>query len=189
LAYGAAMGAWRGPLLGAYVALKLPLLLVLTALFNAAVNGLFARHLGLELGFAQSLRAVLLSFGVAALVLGSLAPVFLFFDLALPGHDSERARLGHDVLGLSHVVLIAIAGTAAVLRQKRWLSEVFPGSPAGLRVVLAWLAVNLLVGAQLSWNLRPWFGTPGLEIEFLREDALRGSFYESVYKMVLHQLS
>src|SRR5262245_37043790 len=102
-AYGAAMGLWRGPLLAAYVAIKLPLLLVLTALTNAVLNALWARRLGLELTFGQSLRAVLLAFGVAGIVLGSLAPVVVLFDATLPGPDSGGARVGHDVLGLSHV--------------------------------------------------------------------------------------
>jgi hypothetical protein len=185
-AYGAAMGIWRDPLLAAYVAIKLPLLLVLTALTNAVLNGLWARRLGLDLTFGQSLRAVILAFGVAGIVLGSFAPVVLLFDLTLPGPESVEARVGHDVLGLSHVLLIALAGVAAVRRQQRWIAEAFPDVRRDGRVVHAWLVVNLIVGAQLSWNLRPWFGTPGMQVEFLREDALSGTFYESVYLMILH---
>ncbi|MFN0007878.1 MAG: hypothetical protein ACKVXR_08210 [Planctomycetota bacterium] len=185
-AYGAAMGLWRDPLLAAYVAIKLPLLLVLTALTNAVLNGLWARRLGLDLTFAQSLRAVLLAFGVAGIVLGSFALVILLFDLTLPGPESVGARVGHDVLALSHVLAIAVAGIAAVRRQQRWLREACPSAAHDDRVVLSWLAVNLIVGAQLSWNLRPWFGTPGMEVEFLREDAFQGTLYESVYRMVLY---
>lgn len=187
-AYGAAMGLWRSPLLALYVAVKLPLLLLLTAATNAVLNGLWARRLGLDLTFAQSLRAVLLAFGVAGIVLGSTAAVVLFFDLTLPGPGSADARVGHDVLGLSHVLLIAFAGVAAVRRQQRWLREAFPSATHDFRVVTIWLAVNLIVGAQLSWNLRPWFGTPGMEVEFLREDAFHGTLYESVYRMVLYHL-
>lgn len=187
-AYGAAVGAWRDPLLAGYVATKLPLLLVLTSLTNAALNAIWARHLGLDLTFAQSLRAVLLAFGMAGVILGSFAPVILLFDWTLPGSDAADARVGHDLLGLSHVALIALAGIVAIARQRRWLREAFPSARGGVRVVLAWLAVNLLVGAQLSWNLRPWFGTPGMEVEFLRADAMQGTFYESVFRMVLHHM-
>jgi len=108
--------------------------------------------------------------------------------LTLPGPGSADARVGHDVLGLSHVLLIAFAGVAAVRRQQRWLREAFPSATHDFRVVTIWLAVNLIVGAQLSWNLRPWFGTPGMEVEFLREDAFHGTLYESVYRMVLYHL-
>jgi len=183
--YGATMGAWRDPLLAVYVAIKLPLLLVLTALTNAAVNALSARILGLELTFAQSLRTVLLSFGVAGVVLASLAPIVFFFDLALPGPASLQKHIGHDVLGLSHVGAIALAGIAAVRQQHLWLREAFPDSPSRGQVVFAWLVVNLIVGAQISWNLRPWFGTPVLKVQFLRDDPFHGTFYESVFRMVL----
>src|SRR5687767_6700433 len=61
-AYGAAMGAWSGPELAAYTAIKLPLLLVATSLVDAVINGLWARRLGLDLSFGESLRAVLLAF-------------------------------------------------------------------------------------------------------------------------------
>src|SRR5689334_13706906 len=60
--HGAAMGLWRAPLLALYVALKLPLLFLLTAMGNALAYGLWARRLGLELPFGASLRAVLLGF-------------------------------------------------------------------------------------------------------------------------------
>ena len=46
--------------------------------------------------------------------------------------------------------------------------------------MIAWLLVNLIVGAQISWNLRPWFGTPGMSGEFLRPEPFDGNFYESL---------
>ena len=50
--------------------------------------------------------------------------------------------------------------------------------------MFVWLAINLVVGAQISWNLRPWFGSPGLEVEFLRAHPFEGTFYESVFQML-----
>lgn len=185
-AYGAAMGAWRDPLLGLYVAIKLPLLLVATALVDALANGLWARRFGFELGFLQSLRAVLLAFALASIVLGGLAPVVGFFALVLPGHDSSNARLAHDILGVANVVFIALAGTIAVVRQRRWLAETCPELRNSHALVATWLLVNLLAGAQLSWNLRPWFGSPGLDVAFLREHPFDGTFYESFVRMLLH---
>lgn len=185
-AYGAAMGAWRAPLLAAYVAIKLPLLLLATACVDALVNGLWARRFGFELGFAQSLRAVLASFALAAIILGALAPVVLFFALALAGPDDASGRTAHDLLGVGHVVFIALAGTIAVARQKRWLAESQPTLHNAHVLAGVWLTVNLLVGAQISWNLRPWFGTPGLDVAFLRPDPFDGTFYESLLRMISH---
>src|SRR5258708_309441 len=64
--FGAAMGAWRSPTQALYTALKFPLIVLLTTLGNALLNGMLAPLLGLNLGFRESLRAVLLSFTVAA---------------------------------------------------------------------------------------------------------------------------
>ena len=32
------------------------------------------------------------------------------------------------------------------------------------------------------WILRPFFGTPGLEVAFLRADPMRGTFYEIIWR-------
>lgn len=184
--YGAALGAWRAPLLAVYAAIKLPLLLTATAATDALLNGLWARWLGLELTLGQSLRAVLLTFGFASVVLGAFAPIVLFFDLTLPPPTARDAWTGHDVLGLAHVAAVACAGSVAVVRQHRWIRELHPGAPAAGRVVVLWLAINLFVGAQLSWNLRPWFGSPGMRVEFLRDHPFDGTFYESVFRMTGH---
>lgn len=184
-AYGASMGAWNDPRLAVYVAVKLPVLLVLTALVNALLNGLWARRFGLDLTFAQSLRSVLLAFGLAAIVLGSLSPIVMFFDRGVPPPWAPSGRLGHNVLGLVHVAFVAWAGVLVVRRQLAWIAGRASGSETGGRAVVAWLFVNLIVGAQLSWNLRPWFGTPGMSVEFLRPEPFDGNFYESFYKMVV----
>jgi len=54
-------------------------------------------------------------------------------------------------------------------------------------VVTFWLALNLVLGAQISWNLRPWFGTHYLPVAFLREHPFDGTFYESVFRMLIHE--
>lgn len=185
-AYGAAMGAWRDPRLALYVAIKLPALLVATALVDALANGLWARFFGFELTLAQSLRAVLLAFALASIVLGAAAPVAAFFAMTLPASSSASARFAHDLLGVAHVATIALAGTIAVARQARWLAETCPGLRGAHALVAIWLVLNLVVGAQLSWNLRPWFGSPGLEVAFLREHPFEGTFYESFVRMLAH---
>jgi len=182
--YGAAMGAWHAPLLALYVGIKLPLLLLLTALVNSLAYGMWAARLGLALSIGECLRTVLLSFALAALVLGALAPVLGYFALALQGPEDPQALAAHNVLGLAHVAAVALAGTLAVRRQVGWLRALDPRARTGTSVVALWLALDLVVGAQLSWNLRPWFGTPGLPVTFLRDHPFDGTFYESVFRML-----
>lgn len=183
-AYGAAMGAWRDPLLALFVAIKLPVLLAATAAVDALLNFVWARRLGFDLGFGDCLRAVILSFALASIVLGALAPVVLWFDSALPSTESGAARLAHDALGLAHVAAIACAGIVAVSRQRQWMRDACRSARTSDRLVYVWLAANLVVGAQISWNLRPWFGSPTMAVEFVRGDAFQGTFYESVYRML-----
>jgi len=183
-AYGAAMGAWRAPRLALYVALKLPLLLLLTAFVNALAHGLWAARLGLALTLGECLRSVLLSFALASVVLGALSPVLGYFALALRGPSEPHALQSHNALGLAHVAAVALAGTLAVARQAGWLRALDPRARTSASVVALWLALDLAVGAQISWNLRPWFGTPDLPVTFLREHPFDGTFYESVFRML-----
>jgi len=181
--YGASIGAWRAVEQALACAVKLPLLLCATALICAVLNALWARRLGLDLSLGECLSAVLLSFALAAVVLAAFAPVLLFFDSVLPGPWSGDAWLAHNLLGLAHVAAIAAAGTIALTRQQAWLAERCPSAPSAPGIAVLWLAIHLVVGAQLSWNLRPWFGSPGLPVEFLREDPFDGTFYESLFHM------
>jgi hypothetical protein len=86
-----------------------------------------------------------------------------------------------------HVAVIALAGTTGNLRLLQLLSKAAASRAVGLRVLFAWLAGNFFLGSQLSWILRPFIGSPGLPVEFLRKNAFDGNFYESVFRS-LHNI-
>lgn len=180
-AFGLAAGSWRSGLQGLYSAIKLPALLLLTALGNAVLNGWLAPLLGLPLGIRESIRAVLLSFGLAATVLASFTPllVFLVANLPLPTPGSDSAQAGFATLQISVVAAVAIAGLAAHLRLFQFLRSVGGPGPAR-RLLVAWLGTNLLLGGQLGWIARPFFGQPDLPVRFLRPRALEGNFLETL---------
>jgi hypothetical protein len=179
-AYGFTTGFWRSPLMGAYVALKMPLLVAGTLGCNGMLNGLLGLLLG-GLGFRQSLLALLSAFAVSALILGSLSPVTLMLALDAPAPDSPQAASAHSGYLLFHVLLIAVAGIAGTLTLHRILRERCPSRAVAGATLLAWLAGNGLLGMQFSWILRPFFGTPTLKVQFLREDPMNGSFLEAVW--------
>ncbi len=52
--YGAAMGWWRDPQQALYVAIKFPLIILLTVAGNALINGMLAPLPGLNISFRQS---------------------------------------------------------------------------------------------------------------------------------------
>lgn len=182
--YGFTIGYWRAPLMGAYVAVKFPLLVALTLGCNGLLNGLLGILLGTGLGFRQSLLALLSAFAIAALILGSLAPVTFFLAWNAPAADAPGANAAHSAYLLTHTVLIGIAGITANIHLHRLLAAKAPSRTAATVTLLAWLAGNGFLGAQFSWILRPFFGSPALEVQFLRPDAMNpanGNFYQTVW--------
>ena len=179
--YGFSIGFWRSPLMAVYVAVKFPLLIALTLLCNGLLNGLLGMLLGTGLGFRQSLFALLSSFAVVALILGSLAPVTFALAWNAPRPDAPGAVTAHAAYLLTHTFLIGFAGTLANLRLHGVLRGKAPSRTAATVTLFAWLGGNAFLGAQFSWILRPFFGSPSLKVQFLRPDAMQGTFYEAVW--------
>jgi len=184
--YGFSVGYWRSPMMGLFVAVKLPLLIACTLAANGLLNGLIGLLLGSGLGFKQSLFALLSSFTLAALILGSLAPVTWLMAWNAPPPDSVNAASAHSVYLLAHTLLIATAGIAANLHLHKQLTVKAPSRAVAIATLLAWLGGNAILGAQFSWILRPFFGSPQLEVRFLRDDPMRGNFYQAVWKAIEH---
>jgi len=185
-AYGATIGLWRSPLQSIFTAIKFPLLIFLTCIGNGAVNGMLAQVLGSGLSFRQTAFAILMSFGVASLILGGFSPITLFILYNAPPLGSEDAIVGHSVMLLIHVFVIAFAGVIAHRRLLGLLQKVSGHDRTARAVLFSWLAGNLFLGAQLAWNLRPFIGSPKLAVQFLRDDPLRGNFYEAVWRAFRH---
>jgi hypothetical protein len=162
--------------------MKFPLVMLLTTAGNVLINGMLAQVLGSGISFRQSTLAVVTSFALASLILAGLVPVILFMWLNTPPLSVEGdALLAHNFTLLAHVSVIAFAGVTGNARLLRLLRHLSGGRAVAARVLVAWLAVNMFLGCQLSWNMRPFIGSPGLPVEFFREDAFRGNFYESTW--------
>jgi len=178
--YGAAIGLWRAPLQSLYVLLKLPLLIFLTTLGNALLNGMLAQILGAKISFRQSALAILMSFALAAIILGSLAPLALMLIYNSPPMGTEYAEVAHHLIILFNVAAIALAGVSANLSLLRLLAFITNSDKLARTILFSWLAVNLLMGGQLAWIMRPFIGTPDWPVEFFRAKALDGNFFEAL---------
>ncbi len=180
--YGAAMGWWRDPQQALYVAIKFPLIILLTTLGNALLNAMLAPLLGLNLPFRQSGSAILMSCTITAAILGAFSPLLAFLvwnapDLAAKNFSSST----YPLILLAHVSVIALAGVTGNVRLFQVLAQLGGSRTVALRVLFAWLAVNLFLGSQLSWILRPFIGSPTLPVEFVRRSAFQGNFFEAVF--------
>jgi len=167
--YGFTVGLWRGLEMAFFVAIKTPLLLFITLLTTGLLNGMLGLVLGTGIGFRQS-----------SIFLASLAPVTFFLALEAPSSDSTVAAHTHAGYLLTHTAIIGIGGLLAVTRLFGLLCKLSPSLHSARITLLSWIASNAFVGAQISFLLRPFFGSPTLPIEFLREHPFDGTFYESV---------
>ena len=180
--YGAAMGWWRAPQQGLFVAIKFPLIILLTTLGNALINGMFAPLLGLNIPFRQSFSAIVMSHAITAAILGAFSPLIAFMVWnAPPMSYSISSVAAYNLIKLAHVAIIMFAGIAGNVRLFQMLAHLGGSSAVARRVLFAWLAGNLFLGSQLSWILRPFIGAPALPVQFIRDGALHGNFYENVF--------
>lgn len=182
--YGAAMGAWCAPLQAVYVAIKIPLLILLTTIGNGLLNGMLAPLLGLKITFRQTQTAVLLSFAITSAILGALSPVAWFIVWNTPPltGTTRPSSPEHCFLQLTLVVFIAIAGVIGNLRLLPLLKQWASRDAVAWRVLFGWLAGNLFLGSQICWVLRPFLWAWGGRVEFIGPDSFHGSFYETVFE-------
>jgi hypothetical protein len=186
--YGAAMGWWREPMQGLYVAIKFPLVILLTTAGNALLNAMLAPLLGLNIGFRQSFLAILMSFTITAAILGAFSPLAAFVVWNAPVMTPDvKSTLTYGFIKLMHVAVIAFAGVAGTVRLFQLLTELGGSKAVARRVLFAWLGGNLFLGSQLTWIARPFIGAPYLPVVFLRDTAFQGNFYENVFQ-TLQQL-
>ena len=127
-----------------------------------------AAMMAFEMTWDPGLRGVLIVVVGTVVLCGS---VYLLLGTNL------GARLGF---------LVAVAGIAGTLTLYRILRQRCPSPGIATITMLAWLAGNGFLGAQFSWILRPFFGSPRLEVALFRPDPMHGSFYEAVWRSLDH---
>ncbi len=169
LMYGAAMGAFRG-LTGqehwlrqmAYSAIKAPLLLTGTFVLGLPSFFVLSSLLGLRQDFAESVRALVAAQAGLAIVLASLSPLTLLWYAS--SADYQEALFFNGLM-------FALAGLAAQFLLRRYYRPLIQRNSRHRRLLIAWGVIYALVAIQLAWLLRPFIGSMGREVQFLRPDA------------------
>ncbi len=187
--YGFTIGIGRSPLQAGYTAIKFPMILTGIIYGNALLNALIASLLNIPLQFRQTLQVMSMCFALFTLILAALSPVFLFFTWNLPDLSSPDNTITYSAFLLFHVCLIAFAGCAAHLRLFQLTTHLCGDAQRARWVLILWLSGNLLLGSQLSWNLRPFFGSPELPVQFFRPNAFERNFFEAVDLHVQHLIN
>jgi hypothetical protein len=186
--YGAVLGSWTGWRLAAYVALKLPLVLLLTSALTLLLSWLGSSLLGVPLRFGQVAVLIFLGLAGASLLLASLAPVAALFTACAPP-PGLTARTTHNLLYLMHTLFVGACGLAGTLVLWQALSRLPLPRRRLAAVYLLWVVAYALVGGEVSWVLRPFVGSIYEPVTFLRADALDGNVYEFVFTDIVPHLA
>jgi hypothetical protein len=166
--FGAALGSYHGGVQVLYAALKLPLVILLTACVCAPVLTMANQALGRSSSLARDIALVLSALALGGLVISALAPILLLVGLLkMSYHEAILVTFGACALG-------GLVGLSLLWR--------------GLRVEANQGWVTLLVvgafgvcGLQMSWVFRPYLVRPKtVEVPFIR--ATEGNIVESVMK-------
>ncbi len=170
LLFGLALGSYQGSLLQVFLAaIKVPLLLFGTALicFPAfyAMQLLLAKS-AMTLKQAAALQLVCLA--AVGVVWGSLAPPLVFLI-----KTCEDYRFAQELA----IVIGAAGGFLGLKRLHQGYRQLCGLEARRLpRLLLyAYLLVFGTVGAQMSWILRPFIGSPSMELTLFRP--YQGSFF------------
>lgn len=199
-AYGFAFGIWRAPEQALYSALKMPAMLAALVLATTSVNAMLALLLRAPLSLRQSAVCILVGLATTSAILGALSPVSTFVALAVRGPDlsvlglpledprADAANRAAQGLLLYHVAVIAFAGVLGNLRLFALLRRLSGRRDIAMRVLVAWLGVELLAGSELSWIFRPFLGRPHRMPELVSNEMFDGSFFEEVGEAMMHAL-
>jgi len=177
--YGAVLGFWRSPLLGLYVSVKFPLLLCVTALLTSLFNWMAASMLGLSLRYSQVALMNLFALAIAAVILGSVAPVVWFMTMSAPP-PTPSARTAHNILYLLHTGLVAAAGLGGTAFLLKLLTISSGDARRSRKIYAVWVLTFALTGGEVGWLLRPFVGSVYHPVVFVRSDSFRRNVYEFI---------
>jgi hypothetical protein len=167
---GAAIGTYRGGVQIAFAAIKLPIVLLTTAVLCVPTLTALQLARGRTVSPTRDLARILSALAFGALILLAQAPLLLL---------AKAISLDYHRTALLFFWCFASSGAAAVRTLARGVRR---GGTAGAGAVLATtVVVFALVGAQVSWTFRPYLVRPrSQEVPFVRD--LEGSLFDAVVR-------
>jgi hypothetical protein len=165
--FGAAIGSHHSGLQILYAAIKLPLVILLTAAVCTPVLTALNVALARPANLSHDLLVVLGALARASLILAALAPLPLIAALWGVGY--------HTMI----LLVVGCCGVAGILGLALLVRGLWREKRSAVFTTLALLLVFSLAGTQMTWSLRPYVLRPcASDVVFLR--GLEGSFADSV---------
>lgn len=177
--YGAIIGASSSWMQMLASAIKLPALYLMTLVICLPTLYFFDILFGSALGFSQYAALILTTVSVISVLLFSFAPVTLFFLISI--HD-------YDFFLFVNILIFALTGLVGIklfYQGMKWIREPFD-EPQNTRqrLLQSWLILYGLVGSQLGWTLRPFFGAPTEPFQLFRQ--IEGNFYTQAIRIIFN---
>jgi hypothetical protein len=170
--YGAFMGSFslHSPervWMVVFSAVKMPLLITATSALCLPAFVVLSSVLGLRRDLPRALAAIIAGQAALTLALASLAPVtrLAYFS----GVDHRQAIL------FNAMMFAAATGVGQVVMFRRYRPLVAL-DPKHRIMLWLWIGLYIFVGIQMGWMLRPFIGSPGIPVTFLREEPFSNAY-------------
>ncbi|MCW3054773.1 MAG: hypothetical protein JWN14_3943 [Chthonomonadales bacterium] len=170
--YGGVMGSFGG-LYGdrilqiCFAAIKVPLLLLGVFVLGLPSFYVFNTLMGLRSDFGQAVRALMASQAGLAILLASLAPLTL-------GWNITSLDYPQTILYNGAMFALATAGGQILLRRR--YRDLIARDPRHQILLRIWGLQYGFVGIQLGWILRPFIGDLGRPVSFFRPDGWSNAY-------------
>ncbi|MBW4618155.1 MAG: actin-binding WH2 domain-containing protein [Cyanosarcina radialis HA8281-LM2] len=191
--YGAIIGASHSWMQSLSSAVKLPALYLITLIICLPTLYFFDILFGSALTFGQYAALSLTTVSVISVLLFSFAPItlfilvsihdYLFFQLLNVGIFSFTGIVGVKLFYDGMQSLTKIAANSELKSESEEVKPEYANQQTRDRLLQFWLILYGLVGSQLGWTLRPFFGAPSEPFQLFRN--IEGNFYAQVFRAVL----
>ncbi|NEP19072.1 MAG: actin-binding WH2 domain-containing protein [Leptolyngbya sp. SIO4C1] len=176
--YGAIIGSSSSWLQMISSAIKLPALYLVTLIICLPTLYFFDILFGSQLNFRQYSAMLMTAVSVISVLMFSFAPIVLFFLISIQDYNFFL---------LLNVAVMALTGAVGIRMFYQGMRSIVGKEAAGdklrNRLLKGWLVLYGLVGCQLGWTLRPFFGAPGEPFQIFRPE-IDGNFYAQVFRSI-----
>lgn len=176
LVLGASSGEW---LLALFSAVKVPLLLLGSCLVSLPTFYVLHAALGLSADFRAACAGLMAAQAAVATALGATAPLGALFACSVADPY---------LLTLLDALLFALAAVAGQVVLARHYAPLLHRDRRHRLTLASWAVLYVFFAVQLAWVLRPFLGTPGYPVQFLRPTALQQNAYVVLLEHLLRLL-
>jgi hypothetical protein len=183
--YGFVFGIWRSPEQALLSVAKMPIFMLTLTAFSVVINMLLAQAVGgITMTFRKVSVCIMLSLAITAIVMGALSPIMLFFTFQFPARTSPEAMQTYGILLALHTLMIAVSGVIGNVCMYRLLVGLTGLRKTAVRVLVCWILVTGLVGAELSWVMSPFLAKPDIPVPVYNPNAFNSNFFEYILNVM-----